>query len=773
MRTISILGMFLGLLLFAACDSGPHALFTRSAVIEEATPLAVNIEGLPQEGAALTARMLVGPNALMGPVPSNLNWSPVGARLTYVEPVDGQDVLWLYDATSGEKRVLFDPSEHSDNIDVGSAQWSPNGGRLLLNGDDALWLLDVETGATYALLRNGRAKTGVLFTPDDTRVSYVQDNDLYIINLDGGQVQRLTSDGGETVFNGALDWVYREELATRAAQPGYGWSPDGNWLIYLRLDETAVPNDPVTDYRPVPAAVSYTRYPTAGTPNPVATLHALTPDALAPPLEIPLSEDAEYVLPLFTWTPDSNHALYITVNRDHTQLALNIWTPQSGETRTLISETDPFWINEERYAAPIFLGDGSQFLWLSERDGFMHLYLYTIEGKLVRQLTQGDWMIDSTAWNSLTPGRPVHVDPAGTWAYFIATKNSPLERQVYRVNISNGQLEQVSEEQGFHFAALSGDGKYLVEQFSDVDTPPITRIISTEDNVATILAEATGPAVTLPALTREFVTIKARDDVDLYGQLVIPANFDPTVKYPVVVHWYGGPGLQMVSNRYGATNIFNIIERDVLYTQAGFLVWRLDNRGTAGRGHAFETPIFGQLGQAALDDQMAGIEYLAGLPYVDVTRIGTDGKSFGGYMTLYALIHAPDAFRCGVAGAAPTDWSYYDTIYTERYMRTPQQNPDGYASTNLIAKAELIETAPLLIHGLGDTNVHLQNTVNFIEALETADKPFEFVPLPNLSHSFHGDGLVAALSASEEYFTRCFGNIQVQERQSGETSDGS
>ena len=172
------------------------------------------------------------------------------------------------------------------------------------------------------------------------------------------RVQRLTSDGSDAIFNGALDWVYNEELATRAAQPAYAWSPDGNWLIYLRLDDTAVHNDPVTDYRPVPATVSYTRYPTVGTANPVATLHALTPEALAPPLELSLPDDAEYVLPFFTWTPDSNHALYITVNRDHTKLALNMWTPQSGETRTLITEEDPYWINEERYAAPIFIGDG-------------------------------------------------------------------------------------------------------------------------------------------------------------------------------------------------------------------------------------------------------------------------------------------------------------------------------------------------------------------------------------------------------------------------------
>ena len=595
----------------------------------------------------------------------------------------------------------------------------------------------------------------MMFTPDGKRVSYVQDNDLYVAGIDDGEVQRLTTDGGETVFNGALDWVYNEELATRAAQPAYAWSPDGNWLIYLRLDESAVHSDPVTDYRPVPATVSYTRYPTAGTANPVASLHALTPGALAPPLELSLPDDTEYVLPFFTWTPDSNHALYITVNRDHTKLALNMWTPQSGETRTLITETDPYWINEERYAAPIFLGDGGQFLWLSERDGFMHLYLYTAEGELVRQVTEGEWMIDSSAWDLLTAGRPVHVDPAGTSAYFITTQDSPLERHIYRLDLASGELERLTQEPGFHLFALSGDGQYLVEQFSNVDTPPITKIVKTGDGSATVLSEAAGPALDLPQLTREFVTVKAHDGTDLYAQLVKPENFDPTKQYPVVVHWYGGPGLQMVSNRYGTTNIFNIIERDVLYTQEGMLVWRLDNRGSFGRGHAFETPIFGELGKAALDDQLAGVEYLKTLPYVDATRIGTDGKSFGGYMTLYALLHAPDVFRCGVAGAAPTDWSYYDTIYTERYMRTPDKNPEGYAATNLIDLAGQIQARPLLIHGLDDTNVHLQNTVNFIQALEANDKLFDFIPLPNLSHSFQGDGLVAALSASADYLAAC------------------
>ncbi len=403
------------------------------------------------------------------------------------------------------------------------------------------------------------------------------------------------------------------------------------------------------------------------------------------------------------------------------------------------------------------MGNGEQFLWLSERDGFMHLYLYTLEGELIRQLTQGEWMIDSSAWSLLTPGRPVHVDPAGKWAYFITTRTSPLERQIDRVNIATGQLQQVSQQPGFHLSALSADGLYLLDQFSDAETPPITAVLQTDGKGQTVLAQCAGPAVPLPALQREFVTLKAHDGIDLYAQLVKPVDFDPVRRYPVVVHWYGGPGLQMVSNRYGATNIFNSIERDVLYTKAGFLVWRLDNRGSFGRGHAFETPIFGELGRAALDDQLAGIEHLKTLPYVDARRIGTDGKSFGVHDSL-RLAARPGHLPLRRSRRQPTDWSYYDTIYTERYMRTPDANPDGYAATNLIAKAGQIRAKPLLIHGLADTNVHLQNTVNFIQALEAADKPFDFVPLPNLSHSFRGDGLVAALSASEKYLAGCLAN---------------
>ncbi len=700
----------------------------------------------------ITARMLVQPNALMGPSPASFNWNPNGALLAYVDSPEGRDVLTAYDAASGDKKVLLDPGDNPDQIDLSSTLWSPQGDAILLNGGAALWLLDPQTGKLKSLAE-GDSKTGLQFSSDGKSIAYVQDNNLYTINISDGKIVRLTNDGSETVFNGALDWVYNEELATRSAQPAYAWSPDGKWLIHLRLDEAEVQNHSVTDYQTVPPTLSYTRYPVAGSANPKATLHMIAIES-GVSAAIPLEADVEYILPFFTWFPDSQEAVYVTENRAHTVLELKAWNPVTGKGRTLIKETDPVWINENSYAAPIFLDNGNQFLWLSERDGFMHLYLYSREGNLVRQVTQGNWMIDSPAWNLLIPGQPVFVDPAEKWAYFSATKNSPLERQIYRADIASGALEQVSQPIGFHFGALSGDGSYLVDQFSDVSTPPVTYILKADGTPVNVLGQSAGPTLDLPDVSREFVILKAHDGVDLYAQMVKPENFDPSQKYPVIVHWYAGPTLQMVSDRYGKTNLFNHIERDVLYTQAGFIVWRLDNRGSFGRGHAFETPIAGELGKAALDDQLAGIEYLKTLPYIDASRIGCDGKSFGGYMSLYALIHAPEVFKAGVVGSAPTKWDYYDTIYTERYMQTPAENSDGYAATDLIAAADQLKAAPLIIHGLNDTNVHLQNSINLIQKLESIDKPFFFLPLPNLNHSYKGDGLATALSTSVEYFSQ-------------------
>lgn len=737
----------------------------------------------PPPREPITARMLVEPGALVGPGPSSFAWSPTGARLAYVAPIadGGADVLWLYDPTTGSKRVLLDPSGQAGNIDVTSAQWSPQGDTILLSGANALWLLDVATGTLNPLAQGGPTDA-LAFLPSGTAVSFVRGNDLYTARITDGHVARFTSDGSETIYNGTLDWVYNEEIATRTAQPAYSWSPDGRWLLLMRTDDGPVASYPITSFVTDPPTTLFTRYPTAGSPNPAVSLRLIAVRDGEPDQTFVLPEDADYILPFFTWVPDSSEAFYITLNRAHTVLELKAWNPTSGTGRSVIQETDPHWINEFLYSVPVFLGDGGQFLWASERSGFMHLYLYSREGQMVRQLTQGDWLVDTTPWDVLRPDRPIQpgrrygasirglgtdvrraglpiqADPSGNFVYLSITQSGPRDRQLTRLNIANGALTRLSLEPGFHFGILSGDGQYLLEQFSNVDTPPIIRILKADGTPVEVLGRYAGPSLSLPEFTREFVTIKAHDGLDLYAQIVKPEGFDSRKKYGVVIHWYGGPTLQLVSNRYGTTNIFNHIERDVLYTQAGLIVWRLDNRGSLGRGHAFETPIAGELGPAALDDQLAGVEYLKSLPYVDANRIGTDGKSFGGFLTLYALIHTPEIFPCGVAGSGPTDWRDYDSIYTERYMGTPAENPEGYAAVELVTQVAAFRTRPLLIHGLVDTNVHLQNTVSLLDAMMALDKPFAFVPLPNSDHHYGGDDLVTVLSESTSYFEQCLGS---------------
>lgn len=387
-------------------------------------------------GQSITPRQLVAAGALMGAGPSSFAWSPTGATLVYVAPQDGQDALWIYDPLSDEKRILLGPGNLPDQVDLISTQWSPNGENLLLSGGTSLWLLNIETGQLNTIGGESGVKTGLAFSPDGSQIAYVMDNDIYTLDLAGEKAVHLTSDGSETVFNGALDWVYNEELATRSSQPAYAWSPDGQWLIYLHQDETEVQNHSVTDYTTVPPTLSYTRYPVAGSPNPQAS-HFMIDLRSGVSSPIPMAEDVEYILPFFTWSADSAEeyfraeeyfqmeAFYITENRAHTVLKLQAWDPVAKSGRTLIEETDPFWVNENSYAAPIFLGVGRQFLWLSEQDGFMHLYLYSNQGELIRQLTQGEWMIDTPAWNLLIPGRPVYVDPAGELAYFSATRNPP------------------------------------------------------------------------------------------------------------------------------------------------------------------------------------------------------------------------------------------------------------------------------------------------------------------------------------------------------------
>jgi dipeptidyl aminopeptidase/acylaminoacyl peptidase len=464
-------------------------------------------------------------------------------------------------------------------------------------------------------------------------------------------------------------------------------------------------------------------------------------DPFAPPATLTLDpKQAEYLGPTFTWTPDGAALCFLALNRAQTDVAVHRWAPQTGNDRVLFVEHDPYWVND--LVPPTFLKGGREFLWISERDGWQHVYLYTAEGKLPRKITRGAWMLDRPIFQD---SPLVQLDAQENWIYFESTNPDPRERQLYRIHLDGSGMERITSEPGSHTLDLSPDGRFLIDRFSTPDMMPGARVLNANGTLA-----ATIDAPVIRRIELEFLELKAPDGATLYAQLLKPAGFDPQRKYPVIVDVYGGPQLQLVQKRWDAISLY-----DRLFAQNGFLVWSLDNRGSWGRGHAWETVIFENLGKHELEDQLTGVEYLKSLPYVDGSRIGIRGWSYGGYMTLYALTHAPEVFKCGSAGAPVTDWKFYDSIFTERYMRTPSENPKGYKSASPLEAAGNLKAQLLIIHGTSDDNVHMQNTINFLDALIRDGKPYELHLQPGQKHGFGGDAQRYVDQRILDFFKQC------------------
>ena len=675
---------------------------------------------------------------------ARVQWHPSGQQVTYIRRVVkgeiSKEVLFGFDVDTATETVLLDPDAAQAPAGAQRAgwnlygyQWSPAGDALLLNGDNDLWFASLATKSVRRLTEDGAAEETPLFSPDGRRVAFVRHNNLFVVDVASGTATPLTNNGSETILNGKLDWVYGEELQhLTGTNRAFEWSPDGRQVVYLRLDQARVPEHPLVDILQTHPEVRRQRYPKAGDANSVPALFVALLDDAAPVVKsMPLAAQVEYVLPEFTWTPDGKTVHVMTLNRGQNELTVQAWNPSAGSSpRVLLEERDAAWLNI--FEGPRFLKKSTEFVWLSERDGWLHAYLFDAVAGERRQLTRGPWQIEPM--QSLSPlPRPFEWDPAEEWGYFSATEADPRERQIYRVRLDGFGFERLTHEPGTHVQRLAPDGRHLLDEFSSVDQPPATRLLRADGTVAAVLYQSQAPTRDGTQPTREFHDFLAADGTRLYGRLTKPADFDPAKKYPIIVDIYGGPQLQVVRNAWGHTST---LHQRLL--KAGFLIWSLDNRGSWGRGHAWESSVFKNLGAKELADQLEGLAYLKTLPFVDGERFGLRGWSYGGYMTAYALTHAPDAFKCGVAGAPVTDWKFYDSIYTERYMRTPAENPDGYKSSSPVAAAAQLKAKLLLIHGTADDNVHVQNTLTLVDALIRAEKMFELQIQPGQGHGFGG-----------------------------------
>ena len=571
------------------------------------------------------------------------------------------------------------------------------------------------------------------FSPDGQRVAFTRDNNVFVTDLATMKETAVTSNGlKNNLINGSADWVYEEEFGF--AQ-GFFWSPDSKQLAYYTFDESQVPEYDMQEWGGLYPKEYRFKYPKAGEKNSVVSVSAYDV-ASARTVKMDVGPEPDQYLPRVQWTTAPNTLSIQRLNRLQNKLEVLHADATTGKTRVVLTDTNPAYveINDDLK----YLDGGKQFLFTSEKDGYQHLYLHEMSGKLVRQVTKGNWEI--SAINGF--------DPKTGFVYYTSTEGSALQRHLYRINLKGTGKKRISDaKDGTDVVNMSPDTKYFLNNHSSAGAPAVVSL--REGSTGKLVKTLEDNAKLRQTLTQydlgkfEFFTFKTSEGVDLNAWMIKPSNFDPAKKYPVLMHVYGGPSFgssstqTVLDNAGGGTALSNYLWHQML-AEKGYIVVSVENRGTSGRGSAFRKATYANLGKLETIDQGEGAKYLATLPYVDKARIGIWGWSYGGYMTSLAMTKNADLFKMGIAVAPVTNWRYYDTVYTERYLKTPQENPGGYDDNSPVQFAQNLKGKFLLVHGTGDDNVHFQNSIAFVDALIKANKDYQTLYYPNRNHGIAG-----------------------------------
>ena len=655
---------------------------------------------------------------------------------------DGRQVVKYSFKTGNSTGVIFDladaKGEQLSSFD--DYQISSDGSRLLLQTNTNriyrrsftanFYLYDVKTKQLKKLSKDGSEQIPT-FSPDGRQIAYVYQNNIYI--TDGENVKQVTTDGEfNKVINGLPDWVNEEEFGFNNA---LAWSADSETLSWIRYDESEVKSFTLQFYKGAyptfdmfdiyPGDYSY-KYPKAGEANSKVSAWSYNlSDGAVRKYDLPLAADG--YIPRIKSTFDASRIILYTMNRHQDELNLYAANPLTGACKLLIKESVPKYVKEEAMEGISIMKD---YIFVpSDRDGYMHLYLYNKDGKLLRQIDKGNYDVTEIYGYDEKTGN----------TYFQAAARKPMQREIYVVDKS-GKLTCLSARAGWNVASFSGDYKYFLNTWSDSNHPYVFAIY---DNKGKEIREVLNNDELQAKLAKygntgvEFFTFTTSEGVKLNGWMVKPANFDATKKYPVIMHQYSGPGSQQVVDNWSVGSMGSGAMYDYYLTQKGYIVVTVDGRGTGARGAEFEKCTYLKLGDLESKDQTEAALWLGKQSYVDASRIGIWGWSFGGFNTLMSMSEGRNAFKAGVAIAPPTDWRYYDTVYTERYMRTPQENAAGYA-INPIYRAEKLHGKLLVCHGLVDDNVHPQNAFEYSEALVQADKDFKENLYTNRNHGIYG-----------------------------------
>lgn len=677
-----------------------------------------------------------------GAVQSGFDWIDDATFIWPRRDASGTFVEWrLYEVATGKQRPFIDRARlEGALVDTGlpvsvakeaaessSFEFDAKKNAVVLDLADDLYLYSFGSGKASRLTSAPGEEEQATFSPDGQRVAFVRDNDLYVVDLTGRE-RRLTTDGTAKLLNGKLDWVYQEEVYGRGTWKAFWWSPDSARLAFLQLDEAPVPEYTVIDHIPYRPELEVYPYPKAGDPNPRVALK-IVPAVGGEIVTVDNSRysGGEFLIVNVDWGGDA--LTYQVQNREQYWLDLNT-AGADGKSTTLFRETTKAWVDP--LGNPEWLDDGT-FLWQSERSGWRHLYHYKPDGTLIRQVTSGEWEV-----------RDLH-GTSGTWAYFSGTERSHIGQDVYRIRLDGTGLQRLSNEAGTHSATFNPSLTHYVGKWSDVRTPDQVRLHASDGKVVRMIEEnrvAVLSEYELPNV--EFLQVKTRDGFPMEAMMIKPANFDPSKKYPVYQFAYAGPHAQSVRNSWaGQRGLFN-----QLVAQQGVIVWICDNRTASGKGAVSAWPAYKNLGATELADLEDGLAWLKQQPYIDGSRVMLSGWSYGGFMVAYAMTHSK-SYSAGICGAPVTDWRDYDSIYTERLMLMPQNNPDGYRAASPRFDAKDLHGNLLLIHGTTDDNVHVQNSMQFAWELQQAGKPFEMMFYPRTRHSvvnrktqFHLQGLM-------------------------------
>ena len=560
------------------------------------------------------------------------------------------------------------------------------------------------------------------FSPDASKVAFVKENNIFIKDIINNTELQVTFDGEiNKIINGATDWVYEEEFAF---DNGMQWNASGNKIAFYRFDEEKVPEfsmDLFTDLYP---SQSKFKYPKAGETNSTVELFIYDLNSKKT-TKANISVEEEFYIPRIKWTLDENVLSVQRMNRHQNQLDFILVDAKDGSSQTIFTENDAAYIDVTDNLT--FLNDGKYFIWTSEKSGYNHIYLYNLKGKQVRQITKGNY--DVTDFYG--------IDESNNTVYFASSERSPMHRDVYAVQLNGKNKKTLTNKTGTNSATFSTNYKYFINQYSNANTPYYFSLFDAKGNEVRMLKDNSNLNNSLAeyALSqKEFFNFKTTEGIDLNGWIMKPHNFDETKQYPVFMYLYGGPGSQQVTDSWGGSNFLWY----QMLTQQGYIVACVDNRGTGARGSEFKKCTYQQLGKLETEDQIEANRYLANLPYVDGSRIGIFGWSYGGYMSSLCLLKGADEFKMAIAVAPVTNWRYYDTIYTERYMRTPQENAAGYDDNSPINHVEKLKGKYLLVHGSADDNVHYQNTMEMTNALVNANKQFDLFIYPNKNHGIYG-----------------------------------